>query len=103
MTFTLLFRGKVFPAKCNRESVALDPVVDAEDIIWLQEILQEFKQKTGSKIAESILQTWPAGAKDFVKVSSQHVDTFSWCFVSLSGSYFNWSLPFPPFLIEEIL
>ena len=58
----------MFPAKCNKESVALEPVVDAVDLKWLQEILREFVEKTGSKVAESILSDWPVAVKDFVKV-----------------------------------
>ena len=61
-------RAKDFNAKCNKESVAIESVVDAEDLNWLQEILKEFVDKTGSKIAEEILHDWPAATKDFVKV-----------------------------------
>ena len=68
----LIFRPKEFHAKCNKESVALESVVDAEDLNWLQEILKEFQEKTGSKIAEEILHDWPAAAKDFVKVHYLH-------------------------------
>ncbi len=50
------------------EMVALEPVEEAEDIVWLQDILTEFQAKTGSKVAENILVDWPASAKEFVKV-----------------------------------
>ena len=66
--FFFFFRPKQFHAKCNKESIALESVVDAEDLNWLQEILKEFQEKTGSKVAEEILHDWPAAAKDFVKV-----------------------------------
>lgn len=63
-----LSRDRVFPAKCNTDSVALEPVVEADDLKWLQDILREFVEKTGSKVAENILKDWPASVKDFVKV-----------------------------------
>ena len=65
---TFRCREKVFADKCNTESVALESVVDAEDLNWLREILQEIMEKTGSKVAENILQDWPAASGDFVKV-----------------------------------
>ena len=64
-------REKVFADKCNKESVALESVVDAEDLNGLRQILQEFMEKTGSKVAENILRDWPAAAGDFVKVSDR--------------------------------
>ncbi len=48
--------------------VELEPVVKDIDITWLQQILREFQEKTGSEVAEEILQNWPESCKDFVKV-----------------------------------
>ena len=48
--------------------VALEEVTMTDDVNWLQEILQDFVNRTGSEVAAKILQEWPSSAKDFVKV-----------------------------------
>ena len=39
-----------------------------EDLDWLQMILAEFVAKTGSRVAQGLLDNWPVAAADFVKV-----------------------------------
>ena len=58
----------VFPAKCNKDSVSLEEMTEDGDLQFLQSILQEFKERTGSAVAEDVLNRWPASAKQFVKV-----------------------------------
>lgn len=59
---------KIFPGKCNQETVDLDPLEDPEELKLVHDLLDEFKQKTGSQIAEQLLEEWPQCAQDFVKV-----------------------------------
>lgn len=58
----------MFDKKCNMGSVSLEPVNQPVDMNWLQDILQEFVDKTGSDVAAKMLQDWPACTKDFIKV-----------------------------------
>ncbi|XP_067951479.1 uncharacterized protein [Watersipora subatra] len=57
-----------FASKCNKETVDLDPVEEEEDLILLRGLLQEFKERTGSKVACRLLQQWPDAASRFIKV-----------------------------------
>ena len=52
-------------------------VQSADDLTWLQNTLQDFAKRTGSKIAETLLSDWPASAKDFLKVLFRYI---SWIF-----------------------
>ncbi len=67
-SFNVSFSGKDFLIKCNKESVDVELVEDPEDLTWLQNMLQEFTDATGSEVAQRLLQNWPDAAKDFVKV-----------------------------------
>ena len=61
-------REKLFDQRCNHESVEVLPVDGAYDLNWLRDILLEFVTKTGSELAQHLLDDWPASAKLFVKV-----------------------------------
>ena len=54
--------------KCNKETVDLDPVEHDDDLTLLHDLLSEFKDRTGSQVAERLLNEWPAAAARFVKV-----------------------------------
>ena len=58
----------VFPPKCNKESVTLFKVVEDDDLAFLKSILTDFHDKTGSKVAKSILDGWPLTTSSFIKV-----------------------------------
>ena len=58
----------MFDQKCNKETVTLEAVTEAEDVEWLQNILEEFRQSTGSVVAASILNDWGNKVKHFIKV-----------------------------------
>lgn len=55
-------------SKCNMEMVHLFPLELEEDIKYVEGLLKEFQEKTGSLIAEDLLKTWPAPTSRFVKV-----------------------------------
>ncbi|PNF31497.1 Glutamate synthase [NADH], amyloplastic [Cryptotermes secundus] len=57
-----------FKRKCNMETVELLPLELEEDINYVESLLKEFQEKTGSLIAEDLLKTWPAPVSRFVKV-----------------------------------
>ncbi|XP_068081055.1 uncharacterized protein [Anabrus simplex] len=57
-----------FKSKCNMEMVELLPLELEEDLAYVQGLLKEFQEKTGSLIAGDMLKTWPEPAKNFVKV-----------------------------------
>jgi len=61
-------REKLFDQRCNHESVEVLPVDSATDLNWLRDTLQEFVNKTGSTLTQTLLADWPASAKLFVKV-----------------------------------
>lgn len=60
-------KTNVFPSKCNMESVSLEQL-DQEDVTFVKNLLVEFKYKTGSEVAENILDNWDQELKYFVKV-----------------------------------
>lgn len=64
----VLDREKLFRERCNLEMIALEEVVDKEDVDWLHDILTEFVEKTGSTLAKSVLEDWPASTSLFFKV-----------------------------------
>lgn len=51
------------------EMVELLPLEKKEDLDHVAELLKEFQQKTGSKIAQDLLAEWPKPASKFIKVS----------------------------------
>ena len=60
--------GRFASLLCNRETVELEPLADAEDQALLKEMLQKHLRYTGSRIAENILNAWEASLAGFVKV-----------------------------------
>ncbi|XP_074640004.1 uncharacterized protein LOC141898094 isoform X2 [Tubulanus polymorphus] len=61
----------VFLNKCNFEMIDLEEVVERDDLEFLQNILMEFADKTGSTVAQYILGHWDDAIKDFYKVFPQ--------------------------------
>lgn len=59
---------KMFHQRCNQESVALESLELPEDLTFVQELLEEFQHKTGSRLARSILDNWQEEKLNFVKV-----------------------------------
>lgn len=53
--------------------VGLLPLKEKPDLEYVQSLLIEFKNKTGSIIAEELLNGWPESASQFVKVRSVYV------------------------------
>jgi glutamate synthase (NADPH/NADH) large chain len=56
-----------FASRLNPEMVDLDPL-DAEDLEWLRDRIDQHGTETGSSVAERILQNWDLEAGLFVKV-----------------------------------
>ena len=65
----LLYSWKVFHDKCNNESVALESLELPEDLTFVQDTLKEFVEKTGSDLAQNMLDNWNTEKNHFVKVS----------------------------------
>ncbi|OXU24667.1 hypothetical protein TSAR_002428 [Trichomalopsis sarcophagae] len=57
-----------FKSKCNPEMVELLPLNGKKDIDYVQKLLEEFVEKTGSLIAQELLQIWPEPTNRFFKV-----------------------------------
>ncbi|KAL4232715.1 hypothetical protein ACF0H5_007403 [Mactra antiquata] len=57
-----------FGDKCNQESVALESLELPDDIEFVQGLLKEFIEKTGSTLAQHILDNWHTEKSYFVKV-----------------------------------
>jgi glutamate synthase domain-containing protein 3 len=55
-------------SRINPAMVALEEVVDAEDLIELADLIERHAEYTGSKRAFELLARWPEAAKSFVKV-----------------------------------
>jgi glutamate synthase domain-containing protein 3 len=58
----------VFPGLCNRESVDLEAVTDAEDIHNLRQLIEEHVKYTGSERGRYVLERWSDMLPKFVKV-----------------------------------
>jgi len=61
----------VFPPKCNQESVALEKLSCTEsekDLEFLKSTIRDFAEKTGSRVAQKILDNWPLSASSIIKV-----------------------------------
>ncbi len=65
MIFILIF----FFSKCNKEMVELLPLKENDDLTYVHDLLMQFKEKTGSLIADELVKSWPASSEKFVKVS----------------------------------
>lgn len=61
-------KTKIFHKRCNMETVALETLDLPEDLTFVQELLTEFQQKTGSRLAQCILDNWQEEATNFIKV-----------------------------------
>ncbi|XP_076371707.1 uncharacterized protein LOC143257208 isoform X2 [Tachypleus tridentatus] len=57
-----------FTSKCNKMMVYLLPLDEQSDIDFVESLVREFYEKTGSSVAESILHGWPSKSCQFVKV-----------------------------------
>ena len=61
--------------------VELLPLELEDDLKYVESLLKEFQQKTGSLIAEDLLKTWPEPTSRFVKVTT-------WNYVQASDDYY---------------
>lgn len=57
-----------FSTKCNPEMVELCKLEDKEDVDLVKQLLQEFKDLTGSIVAEQLINEFSDRVKEFVKV-----------------------------------
>lgn len=48
--------------------VELLPVEESDDLLFIEALMRQFHDKTGSKVAARLLADWPAQANKFVKV-----------------------------------
>jgi glutamate synthase domain-containing protein 3 len=64
----VLDREDRFQARCNREMVDLEPLIDADDIDYVRVAIMKHATLTGSRYAESILADWARAQKTFVKI-----------------------------------
>lgn len=85
-------------SKCNMEMVELQPLVMEEDLKYVKGLLEEFNEKTGSKIAEELLAQWPEPSNRFVKVCLQIIE-FVWLLLSLALSVLLFNLISKPFFL----
>lgn len=53
------------------EMVDLLPLDQDNDLLFVEALLREFSDKTGSKVAQRILAEWPQSAAHFTKVGSR--------------------------------
>ena len=56
-----------FPARINREMVLVE-AIDADDRVWLRDLLVRHQAETGSEVAEQLLSSWEIESTQFVKV-----------------------------------
>lgn len=54
--------------------VEILPLNEQKDLDYVKELLVEFKEKTGSVIAENLIENWPAAAEKFVKVGKREIN-----------------------------
>ncbi|XP_042242518.1 glutamate synthase [NADH], amyloplastic-like isoform X2 [Homarus americanus] len=57
-----------FPRKCNQQTVELLPLELSDDLVFVEDLLRQFHDKTGSQVAANLLMDWPAQASSFLKV-----------------------------------
>ncbi|XP_058809290.1 uncharacterized protein LOC131674568 [Phymastichus coffea] len=57
-----------FKSKCNPEMVELLPLNGKKDVDYVQELLEEFVEKTGSLIGKELLDIWPEPTNRIFKV-----------------------------------
>ncbi len=68
-----------FPKRCNMGMVGLESCTDA-DFEYLQSMISEHQQLTGSTVAEFILKDWSANRQRFVKVMPSEYKKILGCF-----------------------
>ena len=56
-----------FPTRINREMVLVE-ATDADDRVWLRDLLIRHQAETGSEVAERLLSNWEIESSLFVKV-----------------------------------
>jgi glutamate synthase (ferredoxin) len=61
-------RDGAFSQRCNREMVDLEPLIDADDVDFVQVAMMKHITLTGSRYAEQLLADWGALQRKFVKV-----------------------------------
>jgi glutamate synthase (ferredoxin) len=61
-------RDGEFSRRCNREMVDLEPLIDADDVDFVQVAMMKHITLTGSRYAEQLLADWGALQRTFVKV-----------------------------------
>ena len=64
----VLDRECMFHGRCNTDMVDIEPVSADADQVWLHDILHDFVAKTGSTLAQSLLDDWPQSLQLFHKV-----------------------------------
>jgi len=64
----VLDRERMFHSRCNTDMVDIEPVSSTDDRLWLHDILEDFVLKTGSTLAQSLLDDWPQSLQLFHKV-----------------------------------
>jgi glutamate synthase domain-containing protein 3 len=57
-----------FDRRCNREMVDLEPLIDADDVEFLQVAIMKHVTYTGSRYAEALLSDWGLLQRRFVRV-----------------------------------
>ena len=70
----VLDRERMFHSRCNTDMVDIEPVSSEADQVWLHDILADFVEKTGSTLAQTLLDDWPQSLQLFHKV--QHSTYF---------------------------
>mgnify|MGYP001582541172 FL=1 len=57
-----------FKQRCNLAMVDLDPLIEAEEVDVIKELLKRHVRHTQSTVAEKLLAHWKAAQPKFVKV-----------------------------------
>ena len=57
-----------FARRCNREMVDLEPLLEADDVDFVQVAIMKHVTLTGSRYAETLLRDWASVQKRLVKV-----------------------------------
>jgi glutamate synthase domain-containing protein 3 len=64
----VLDRDGEFSRRCNREMVDLEPLIDADDVDFVQVAIMKHVTLTGSRYAEQLLADWGALQRKFIKI-----------------------------------
>ena len=68
----VLDQERMFHGRCNTDMVDIEPVSSEADQVWLHDILEDFVSKTGSTLAQSLVDDWPQSLQLFHKVHVHH-------------------------------